>query len=249
MGFLLDRGSVKRGYSVKRQYWLCAILVIALAVSFIGCTKPSTTSNSSNSPTPSAAQPSNSSQGAPANTAGNPSGQQQAVAPQPVVIPAGRIIRVRLNQPLGSKTSQAGETFSATVAEPVEVDGRPVIERGAAANGTVVEAKAMGHFKGGALLQLELSSVTINGERRPVEASWSQALKGKGKRTAVVAGGGAGLGAIIGGIAGGGKGAAIGAVAGGGAGTAGAAYTGNKEIQLPAEAVVSFKLKQSVRVQ
>lgn len=232
-------------------------------MSFTGCTKPSTTSNSSsspngaatNSPAPNATQPS-SSQSASGNTAGNgpsatPAGSapQQAAAPEPIVIPAGRTIRVHLNQPLSSKESQAGESFSATVAEPVEVDGRSVIERGAAANGTVVEAKAMGKIKGEALLSLELSSVTINGERRPVEASWSQILKGKGKRSAVAAGGGAGLGAIIGGIAGGGKGAAIGAVAGGGAGTAGAAYTGNKEIQLPAESVVSFKLKHSIRVQ
>lgn len=243
---------------MKHTHWLCAIVVIALAVSVIGCSKSNAPANSSsspspspsNSPAPNAEQLSGSSPSAPGNTATNSPGQQQAaVPPQPIVIPAGRIIRVRLNQPLGSKESQAGESFSATVAEPVEVEGRLVVERGAAAYGTVVDAKAMGHFKGGALLQLELNSVTINGERRPVEGSWAQTLKGKGKRTAVVAGGGAGLGAIIGGIAGGGKGAAIGAVAGGGAGTAGAAYTGNKEIQLAAESVVSFKLTHSVRVQ
>lgn len=245
---------------MKHTHWLCTILVIALAVSFSGCSRPSAPANSSATPnsaaSPNANQGANSSQNAPGSNAGNTSNAasgasapQQAVAPQPVVIPAGRIIRVRLNQPLSSKESQAGESFSATVAEPVEVDGRSVIERGAAANGTVLAAKAMGKIKGEALLSLELSSVTINGARRPVEASWSQTLKGKGKRSAVAAGGGAGLGAVIGGIAGGGKGAAIGAVAGGGAGTAGAAYTGNKEIQLPAETIVSFKLKQSVRVQ
>jgi hypothetical protein len=107
----------------------------------------------------------------------------------------------------------------------------------------------MGHFKGGALLQLRLDSVSINGERRPVVARlWSQELKGKGKRSAIAIGGGAGLGAALGGVFGGGKGAAIGAAAGAGAGTAGAAYTGNKEIDLPAEAVVSFTLKQSIQV-
>jgi hypothetical protein len=61
-------------------------------------------------------------------------------------------------------------------------------------------------------------------------------------------GGGAGVGALIGGLAGGGKGAAIGALVGGGAGTAGAAYTGNKEIVLPAESALSFKLLQPVDV-
>jgi hypothetical protein len=167
-----------------------------------------------------------------------------------VIIPAGKTIIVRLAQPLSSKDSQEGQSFSGSVAEPVEVDGQTVIERGAAAHGTVVAAKAMGHFKGGALLQLRLNSVTIKGERRPVATSlWSQALKGKGKRSAVAIGGGAGLGAALGGIFGGGKGAAIGAVAGAGAGTAGAAYTGNKEIQLPAESTLQFKLKQSIQVQ
>ncbi|HEY6305789.1 MAG TPA: hypothetical protein VI488_04930 [Candidatus Angelobacter sp.] len=167
-----------------------------------------------------------------------------------MIIHAGRVITVRLSQPLSSKDSQEGQSFSGSVAETVDVDGQPVIERGAGAHGTVVAAKAMGHFKGGALLELRLDSVTIKGERRAVETSlWSRTLKGKGKRSAVAIGGGAGLGAALGGVFGGGKGAAIGAVAGAGAGTAGAAYTGNKEIQLPAESIVQFKLKQSIQVQ
>ena len=72
--------------------------------------------------------------------------------------------------------------------------------------------------------------------------------KGKGKRTAVMAGGGTAFGAIVGGLAGGGKGAAIGALAGAGAGGAGAAFTGNKDIVLPAEAALSFRLTSSVTV-
>jgi hypothetical protein len=76
----------------------------------------------------------------------------------------------------------------------------------------------------------------------------TQTLKGKGKRTGVLVGGGAGLGALIGGLAGGGKGAAIGAVSGAGAGTAGTAFTGNKEIVLPAESAVSFTLREPSRV-
>ncbi len=61
-------------------------------------------------------------------------------------------------------------------------------------------------------------------------------------------GGGAGLGALIGGLAGGGKGALIGAAAGAGAGTAGTAFTGNKEIVLPAETAVAFKLQESLKI-
>jgi len=186
------------------------------------------------------------------NASGGGTGQQAqapATAPKPVVIPAGKVITVRLGEPLSSNSSQEGQSFSGTVAEPVEVDGETVIARGASAHGTVVAAKAMGHFKGGALLQLRLDSVTIKGERRSVEARlWSESLKGKGKRSTVAIAGGAGLGAALGGIFGGGKGAAIGAAAGAGAGTAGAGLTGNKEIRLPAESALRFTLRRSIEV-
>jgi hypothetical protein len=141
--------------------------------------------------------------------------------------------------------SQPGQSFSATVATPVQVDGTTVIPSGANATGTVVDAKPLGRFKGGAALQLRLDSININGSDRQVQtSSLSRSAQGKGKRTAVLAGGGAGLGALIGGLAGGGKGAAIGALAGGGAGGAGAAFTGNKDIVLPAESALSFRLEQ-----
>jgi hypothetical protein len=234
---------------VKPARLLCVTALLALSL-FIGCTKPSTPSSSTDN-SGSGNNPSASPNGAPGSSAAG-SGNSAATTPTPapLVIPAGKTIIVRLAQPLSSKDSQEGQSFSGSVAEPVEVDGQTVIQRGAAAHGTVVAAKAMGHFKGGALLQLRLSSVTIKGERRSVETSlWSQELKGKGKRSAVAIGGGAGLGAALGGIFGGGKGAAIGAVAGAGAGTAGAAYTGNKEIQLPAESTLQFKLKHSIQVQ
>jgi len=150
---------------------------------------------------------------------------------------------------VGSKISQPGQTFGGTLAKPVEVDGEVVIPAGARVEGEVVDAKPLGHFKGGALLELKLDSVRVNGQPMPVETSlFTQTLKGKGKRTGVMAGGGAGLGALIGGLAGGGKGAAIGALAGGGAGAAGAAYTGNKEIVLPAESAIPFTLKKSLTI-
>jgi hypothetical protein len=161
-----------------------------------------------------------------------------------VVVPAGTTLTVRLGQALGSKISSPGESFTATVAAPVEVDGKTVIPSGATARGVVADAKPLGRFKGGAVLQIKLNSVTVNGTEHPIETSAvTRAEKGKGKRTAVITGGGAGLGAIIGGIAGGGKGAAIGALAGAGAGGAGSAFTGNKDVVLPAESAVSFKLQ------
>jgi len=166
-----------------------------------------------------------------------------------VTIPAGTTLTVRLGQSVGSKISQPGQSFAATLANAVAIEGKTVIPAGASASGTVVDAKPLGRFKGGALLQLQLTSINVNGTDRAIQTSAvTQTEKGKGKRTAVMAGGGAGLGAIVGALAGGGKGAAIGALAGGGAGTAGAAFTGNKEIVLPAESALSFKLTQPLEV-
>ena len=133
------------------------------------------------------------------------------------------------------------------MAEPLMVNGREVAPRGASASGTVVDAQPLGKFKGGARLDLRLNSVTLNGQQVAVNTSIiDRQVKGKGKRSAVMIGGGAGLGALIGGLAGGGKGAAIGAGAGAAAGTGGTYFTGNKEIVLPAESALSFKLKEDV---
>jgi hypothetical protein len=174
-----------------------------------------------------------------------------AAAPPPAVIdlPAGTRLRVRLDEDLGSKISQPGQSFKATIAEEVTVNGQTVIARGARAEGTVVDAKPLGRFKGGALLQLRLERVRSQWGSYPVAtSSIERAEKGKGQRTAGFIGGGAGFGALVGGLAGGGKGAAIGALAGGGAGTAGSAFTGNKQIFLPAETLLTFRLQHAVHI-
>jgi hypothetical protein len=187
------------------------------------------------------------------NTAGsnasNAPNSAPAPAPQPVVVPAGTTLTVRLGEPVGSKISTTGQTFRATLAHDITVDGSPVIPRGSSVTGTVVDAKPLGRFKGGALLELRLTSITVQGTEHRIQTSaLTTEEKGKGKRTAVMTGGGGALGAIIGGIAGGGKGAAIGAAAGAGAGVGGAAFTGNKEIVFPAESALSFKLRSSLEV-
>jgi hypothetical protein len=167
----------------------------------------------------------------------------------PVTIPAGKVLTVRLSTDLGSKISQAGQSFGGRLAKPVEVEGNVVIPASAKVEGEVVDAKPLGRFAGGALIELRLNSVRVHGQQMPVEtAMFTETLKGKGKRTGTMIGGGAGLGALIGGLAGGGKGALIGAAAGAGAGTAGTAFTGNKEIVLPAESTVAFKLKAPLTI-
>jgi hypothetical protein len=166
-----------------------------------------------------------------------------------VVIPAGTHIAVRTQQDLGSKISQAGETFTATVAVPVKVDGQTVIRAGAPVSGTVVDAKPQGRFKGGAYLELRLDTVRANGTTYQIRSNALERVeKGKGKRSAGFIGGGAGLGALIGGIAGGGKGALIGGLAGGGAGTAGAGLTGKHDIVFPAETTLTFRLRRPLEV-
>ena len=198
----------------------------------------------------SAEQPSTAAQ--PASTAG---GQAAAPAPQTppppavVVLPAGTRIRVSLNQDLGSKISRPGDSFTATIANRVVVNGQTIIPSGARADGTVIDARPLGRFKGGALLEIRLERVHTKWGSYPVAtSSIDRVEKGKGKRSMILTGGGAGLGALIGGLAGGGKGALIGALAGGGAGAAGSAFTGNKEIFLPAGTYLTFHLYHSVHI-
>lgn len=175
---------------------------------------------------------------------------QVVPARQTVVVPAGTSLTVRLAQELSSKQSHAGDVFAATLAQPVQVGDRTIIPKGATVSGKVTEAAPLGRFKGGAVLKLALQSITVNGNERPIQTStFSQEAKGKGKRTATMIGGGAGVGALIGGLAGGGKGAAIGAIAGAGAGTAGSALTGNKDIVLAAESMIAFELQQPLEIQ
>jgi hypothetical protein len=186
----------------------------------------------------------------PGNSAGAPAPPPPPPPPPAVVeLPAGTHIRVRLDDDLSSKDSQPGQAFSATVADDVTANGTTVIPRGARADGTVVDARALGRFKGGALLAVKLDRVHTRWGSYPVDTGTvDRAEKGKGKRSAEFIGGGAGLGALIGGLAGGGKGALIGGLAGGGAGTAGSAFTGNKQIVLPAETLLTFRLTQSVHI-
>jgi hypothetical protein len=165
--------------------------------------------------------------------------------PQPLVVPAGTVLTVRTGQALSSKSSQTGQAFLATLAQPVSVKGRSALTTGSTVSGTVVTAKAKGKVKGEGQLDLSLTSISVGGHTYQIQTSvLSSTVKGKGKRTAATTGGGAAGGALIGGIAGGGKGAAIGAGVGAAAGFIGGTLTGNKQIEIPAESALSFTLAQ-----
>jgi hypothetical protein len=197
---------------------------------------------------PNASNPQDASSAASGAPSGSSSSAQQP-APQMVEIPAGTILHVTIDQPVSSKSSNAGEEFDASLAESVRVQGEPVLPRGTRLTGVVTSAKSAGRFKGHAELGLALESINLQGQNYRIHTSiFAEASKGRGKRTGIGAGGGAAFGAIIGAIAGGGKGAAIGAVAGGGAGTAGAAFTGKRDIEIPAETRLSFRLESPVSI-
>ncbi len=174
---------------------------------------------------------------------------KKVIEPKPLVVPADTVIPVVLDQTISSKASKPGDKFSATVESPIEIEGKVAIPKGARAEGVVRDAKAAGRFKGGAVLSLELTSVEVGGRNHAIQTSGAtMSSKGKGKRTAVMVGGGAAGGAAIGAVAGGVKGAAIGALIGAAAGTGGAGLTGNRDITLNAETPLDFKLLEPVTI-
>ncbi len=169
---------------------------------------------------------------------------------KPVTLPEGTAIAVTLDQTLASNANHTGDEFEASVSAPVVVAGKTVIPKGARARGRVVEASESGRLHHPASLRLALNSVEVEGKSYEITTSvLGRSGKNHNKRNLALIGGGAGVGAIIGGVAGGGKGALIGSAVGAGAGTAGAAATGKKDIQLPAETPLSFRLTRPVTVE
>src|SRR5882757_141776 len=118
-------------------------------------------------------------------------------APKPIVIPAGTVLNVRLDQPVSSKTNKTGDPFQATVSSPIVIQGMTIVPTGARAGGTVTDAKDAGRFKGAASLTLALNTVAIAGKPHQVQtAPATQTSKGKGSRTAKMVGGGTAGGAL-----------------------------------------------------
>ncbi|HKF47830.1 MAG TPA: hypothetical protein VKB38_10775 [Terracidiphilus sp.] len=204
------------------------------------------------SPAPAASDPTVSPVGSPAfSTARQPLQMPQPPAPVNVSIPAGTSLAIRVDQRISVKTSHAGDQFTGEVVEPVAAsDGGILVPKGAPVKGVVDASHKRGHFKGASILQLRLTSVTLNGTEYPLETrAFAERKKGKGKRSAAFIGGGSGLGMLVGGVASGGVGLLVGGLAGAGAGTAAAGLTGNRDIDIPAETVVRFTLADDLVVQ
>ncbi len=150
-------------------------------------------------------------------------------------------VSVRLIDTLSSESSQPGDSFTATLAEPLVVGDRIVAQKDARVSGQVREVVSSGRLSRPALMTLTLKSVQSRSSRYPIETgNLTIKASSHATRNLLIIGGAAGAGAAIGGAAGGGKGAAIGAAAGAGAGTVGAYLSGKREIVLPAETLLTF---------
>ncbi len=200
--------------------------------------------------------------GQPAVAGGQPNGAAQPVQeatpggnpvvhPADVNVPAGTTLAIRINQHISVKTSRPGDRFDGELVDPVVVENdRVILPKGTPVGGVVDSAHKRGHFKGASILQLRLTSLTLNGTRYPIATGdLTRTKKGKGKRSAAFIGGGTGLGMLIGGVATGGTGLLIGGLAGAGAGTAVGGLTGNGDIDIPSESIVRFKLADNLVVQ
>ena len=254
-GILVNAMTHAKLTQLALPFSLAGLLLVA------GCNKNQPPQNAeqpaASQPAATAPAPSSPAPGTAASTPATPNATPAAPAntpppppPQPVTytIPAGTRVTVRLAQTIASNTAHEGDAFDATVTSPIVVKGKTLVATGSTASGTVTAANSRGKFKGAAILSLKLSSLRIAGTRTPIDSNtWSRTISGKGKRTAIFAGGGAGAGALIGGLAGGGKGALIGGLVGGG-GTAAGAYTGNKQIIVNAEAPLTFSIQNPITV-
>jgi hypothetical protein len=170
-------------------------------------------------------------------------------APAPVTVPSGTVLNVRLTQAVDVDTAQTGMTFKALLDDPVMMGGTVVVPRGSAVVLQVAKVEQAGKFKGADKITLKANSIAFGGRRYDIVSTYVESKgKGEGKKSTRKIGGGAGLGAAIGGIAGGGTGAAIGALAGGATGAI-VASQGTEHLQLPAETRLQFTLNAAVTVQ
>jgi hypothetical protein len=164
-----------------------------------------------------------------------------------ITVPAGTRILIRLVDSIDSTKQKKGYRFTATLETNLQAEDTVVAPRGTTLYGRLAEASSAGRMSGSSELTLELTDVVINGTAYPLLTSTYEVKgKGEGGNTAKKVVGGAGLGALIGGLAGGGKGAGIGALAGAGAGTAVSSAKKGEQLQIPSETLLEFRLQQPV---
>lgn len=184
---------------------------------------------------------------------GGPQQSSQAAAPSTaadtVLLPAGTKLVVRMIDGVDSERNSVGQTFAASLDEPVLIDGETVIPRGADLVVKLVDDKESGKLAGTTSLTMDLVSVKVNGRMVDINTQTvTEESSSRGARTAKMAGGGAALGAIIGAVAGHGKGAAIGAGAGAAAGAGAEILTKGQRVRIPSETRLTFVVENPVRI-
>jgi hypothetical protein len=172
------------------------------------------------------------------------------IEPASVTIPAGTRISVRTIDTIDSSNNLVGDRFEASLAEPLTLDGKVLVEEDALVYGRLTESKESGTFAGKSELRLELTGIVVNGKMVPVvTGEYEVSGKSRGASTAKRTIGGAALGAIIGAAADGGQGAAIGAGVGAGAGAGSEIITRGDRVKVPSETLIDFTLQQDVSIQ
>ncbi len=170
------------------------------------------------------------------------------------VLPSGTQLQIRTNEDITADSQTAGRVYSAEISQDITgPNGQVLIPRGSPAQLTVQNVNAGNMGVGSNQVALALQSVTVNGRQYNVISNTQNQSGdrgiGKNKRTAEMTGGGALLGTVIGAVAGGAKGAVIGAVVGAGGGAVAQVLTRGKEVKVPAETVLTFKLDQPLSLQ
>ena len=159
-------------------------------------------------------------------------------------IPTGTKLVIRMVDSVNSERNKLGDTFIATLDEPLVQNNIEVVPRGADVRGRIANINEAGRVAGAAQLGLELTQLIVNGIPYSLTTSeYEEVGKSRGGQTAKRAAGGAAIGAVIGAIAGGGKGAAIGAGVGGGGATAIQVMTKGEKLNIPSETELEFTLR------
>lgn len=180
-------------------------------------------------------------QAAPA--AGSQSVTQESSTTGIFVAPVGAAIVIRTTDAIDTESNRVGDTFEATLEDPLVINGQTVAAKGTPVRGRIATAKGSGKLTGQAELALELTTLVLNGRSYPLQtADYTEVGSSRTQRTAATVGGTAALGAIIGAIAGGGKGAAIGATSGAAVGTGVQVMTKGQTLKIPSETILEFKL-------
>jgi hypothetical protein len=212
-------------------------MVIAIAVSLVGCSKTSDSSTATGS-TPA-------SDAAPAKVEAPPPPKAE-----PVTLGAGTPIKIQTQTELSTKSAKTGDSFTATLAEPIVVEGKAIAPRGAQVEGRVVDSDPGGRVKGVATISIRLTQLRVGDRNVAIETrAFARQAHATKRKDAAKVGIGAGIGAAIGAIAGGGQGAAIGAASGGAAGTGVVLATHGDPAVIAAESVLTFKLTAPVTVE